>query len=259
MSSEPQEVETERMPAKRDGEALVERQGEVPTIERLLAAAIDKGTSVEGLEKLVTLYERMADRRAASEFAGALAEFQAACPPIPKTSRANILTKSGVRIEYSYAELDEIAATAGPHLHRLGLSYTWDSEVSADRIVTGTCTLRHHNGHSITAKFSAPIDAGGVMNETQKVSAALSYAKRQALIQVLGLTTTEPDSDVVTVDKITAEQKASLRALLQETRSDVDKFMVWMRVGSIDNILQSDYGRAVAALEQKRKQGASHD
>ena len=68
-------------------------------IAQLLQVAIDKNISVEAMEKLVELHERVSARQAASEFAAAMAEFQAECPSIPKTSTAKIVTQSGAGYE----------------------------------------------------------------------------------------------------------------------------------------------------------------
>jgi hypothetical protein len=163
----------------------------------LLHLAINKGVSVEALEKLVQLHERMADREAAKEFADAMAHFQSACPTIAKTSTARVVTKGGSAYTYNYAELDEIARTVRPFLHKQGLSYSWDSAVSEDgKRIRVVCTAAHMNGHKATASFEAPIASlSGAMSPQQEVAAALTFGKRQTLVQVLGLTTGDPDAD----------------------------------------------------------------
>ena len=163
-----------------------EANPEAVRIGSLLSLAIEKGLSVEGLEKLVALHERVMDRSAAQEFAQAMAQFQEECPPIRKTTTATITTKSGGQYQYTYAELDEIARTVRPHLHKHGLSYSWDSACD-DKMVSATCVVQHVNGHSRRAGFSAPVDTLAQMSGAQKYASALSFAKRQTLIQVLGV------------------------------------------------------------------------
>lgn len=250
--SEELEVERFPAPARQETRELAGPMGDSFSIQRIIESAIEKGTGVEALERIKALWDGEQDRRAAREFSAALADFQGHCPPVPKTSSAKITTKSGASFAYAYAELDEIARVVQPHLHSRGFSFAWDCDVN-ERILTAVCTLRHSNGHSVTAKFAAPIDASAAMSEPQKYASALTYAKRQSLIQVLGITTADPDTDIVTGDKITPDQKDNLRTMMQETRSNVDAFMKFMGVNAIDDILQSQYPRAVAALEQKRK------
>lgn len=235
----------------------------IPADERgtslgLLAAAIERGVPVEAIERLVALHREEQDRQAAREFARCLAEFQATCPPIPKSSKADIVTKSGSKFSYRYAELDQIAETVRPHLHRLGFSYSWDSSVESGT-VTASCTLRHSNGHKEQAKFSAPMDAADRMSGPQKAAAALTYAKRQSLLQALGITTAEPDDDAMdrSEETITEEQHANLVALMEEVEADRPRFLAYLGLEDLRSLGARRYGAAVAALEQKRKRSQS--
>jgi hypothetical protein len=235
-----------------EGTQHPDRNAQFEHINARAEKCIERGTPVEALEKLVALHERVADRLAASEFADAMARFQARCPSIPKQSRAKITTKSGQQYQYTYAELDTIAQTIRPILHELGLSYTWDSHV-VERTLECVCTLRHVNGHTVQATFSCSIDTASAMNEQQKVAASLTYARRQSLIQVLGLTTTDPDTDAQPDATIGESQQADLRALVLETAANEVKFLAFMGVESYAEIRAADYARAVAALEARRR------
>lgn len=216
MASEPADVVDAQPLAKVETQPLATVQGETE-IGRLLNHALDKGIDTDKLEKLVELYERMQDREAAKEFAASLADFQAECPSIEKTSTANIVTRGGTNYSYAYAELDAIATVVRPFLHTRGLSYAWDCKV-ADRILTCTCTLRHVNGHSVSADFPCSIETSAAMSEPQKAAAALTFARRQSLVQVLGLTMTDPDNDGAgrpgPVGPITEERCRELNDLL---------------------------------------------
>ncbi len=229
-------------------------------LAQLLEAAVDKNLPVESMEKLVALYERVADRQAASDFAAAMAAFQAECPPIPKTSTAKIATTSGANYSYTYAELDEIAKVIGPALHGRGLSYSWDSTVTDGQLVC-TCTVRHANGHSQPASFACPIDDRAKMSEPQKYAAALTYARRQSLIQALGLTTTDGDSDGADLDeRIGPGQIKTIESLIDDSGADVVRFLKFVNVDRIEDIRTGDhYESAVSMLEGKLriKQGKS--
>jgi len=56
----------------------------------------------------------------------------------------------------------------------------------------------------------------------------------------------EPDEDTVSEDQIIAIKK-----LLDETKSNEARFLNWLKVENIDQVLASDYDRAIAALEAK--------
>jgi hypothetical protein len=232
---------------------------DAPTsIAGILDKAVSSGMSPEQLEKIVALYERVSDRQAAQEFAGAMARFQAKCKAIPKTSSAKISTKSGIQYSYKYAELDTIAAHVRPLLSDEGLSYTWDS-VENKGSIDCVCTIRHLNGHSVSARFSCPTDSAASMSGAQKNAAALTYARRQSLIQALGLTTCDPDTDAGATDTITEHQAANLSAMLDEVSPGPEglaKFLKLMGVEKLSAIPASSFKVAITALEGKRRKGA---
>lgn len=219
----------------------------------LLRIAVERGTPVEQLEKLLELHERMEQRAAIKQFSAAMAAFQAECPSIKKSSTAKIVTKGGTSFGYTYAELDEIARTVNPILAKHGLSYGWDSSIEKSTL-TCVCTVRHAAGHSEKSTFTLPTESSSAMSEQQKVGAALTFAKRQSLSSVLGITTTDEDTDTAEADptKITEDQITLLRDLAIEVKADAGRFLRFLGVSAFSEIRASDYARAVVALEQKR-------
>ena len=230
------------------------------SMQKLLDLAITTGVSVEALEKLVALHERVADRYAAQQFAADLAAFQADCPPVNRTRVANIATREGGGFSYTYAPLDQIARTVNPLLAARGFSYSWDS-VTADEIETVTCTLRHANGHSIASSFAAPVEARSkATSKAQNVSIAWTFARRQSLISVLGLTTADEDLDGQKAEQLHAisdDQATHITDLLRETGEKPKRFLAWLGVASVAEISTRDYNAAVAALEKKRDEKAA--
>lgn len=221
-------------------------------IVELLRYGIEKGVNVETLERLEALYHRVSERLAARRFSEALGKFQAECPPIPKTAKVKVATRDAAKsYSYNYAPLEEIDRRVKPILAKHGLAYTFDAEVG-DNQVTATCTLRHEDGHSITAKFACPTALSQHMNPGHQTASARSYACRYALIQVLGLSSADPDDDagVGSTTTITEHQAADLEALISETKAPRDKFLKYMGVEKLEQIAAYDYARAVRALKQ---------
>jgi hypothetical protein len=244
---------------------IVSENVQTPSVAQLLQLAVQQlggegaASAVEALEKLVALHERVEANRAAGEFAKAMAEFQQRCPSIPKTSTAKIATAGGSSYSYKYAELDQIASVVGPILSDLGVSYSWDSDVVGD-VLKCSCTIRHSNGHTVTSTFSCPTDTKAAMSGAQKFGAALTYARRQSLIQVLGLTTCDPDDDGATqasVTKIDRNQAANIESLMSEVGADRAKFLHYMGVASIEDIPVSGFQKAVNSLQAKARKGAA--
>jgi len=218
----------------------------------LLRYALEMGRDAETMERLVGLHERITDRQAATEFAVALAEFQNECPTIPKSKRVSFANQGGGTTSYAYAELPAIEKIVRPLLHARGFSYNWNTEVK-DRLMTATCKLRHVNGHSETASFSAPVESKAGMSEQQKYASARQYAKRLSLIDVLGISTADVEADSFDMEPILPEEAAALKALAKEVVANEEEFFKWMNVSSYEEITRGNFKRAQRGLEHKRR------
>ncbi len=232
------------------------------SITDLIHLAVDKlggdgaESVVAAIEKLVELEDRVDRRRAEKEFYGALAEFQNECPPIKKTSTAKVVTKSGSNYSYNYAELDEIIRTVKPALFHRGFSFNWDSE-TVEHIIKCVIHLRHRNGHVVSSRFSIPVPASlGSMNDIQKNAAVLTYAKRQCLVEVLGLTTTENDTDAVSPSEpLTPDQLKTIEKAIKDSipPSALPRFLKLLKIKEVKEIWQNDYEFALNKLAEAKK------
>jgi hypothetical protein len=253
--NDPTYAEVAAMPA--NGSAIGVPVSPGIEIMSLFQQAITAGVS---LTELVDLNERMQRRNAELEFSRALVRFQARCPAIQKTSTGGKVEAGGTGFKFTYADYEEIASTVMPHLAAEGLSFSFDTEASPAMLKV-TCTLRHELGHTVASSFAVPTDSKAPISSQQKFGGAHTYAKRMALIDVLGLTLTDPESPEEAAGRspMTDEQSASLAALVSEvcpSDAERDAFCKFMRVASIADIPAGRYAEAVRALENKRKRGA---
>ena len=166
-----------------------------PTQEATIYSAITKlaendKLDTNKLEKLIELNLKMEDRQNEKAFNKALSLFQGECPPIIKTKSV-----SYGKTFYTYSPLDEIVEAVKPLLRKHGLSFSFDCEHGKDISVLKT-TIHHEDGHSKTYSYSYPtVDTSGQKNVAQSYKSALSYAKRAALENALGVVTTGEDDD----------------------------------------------------------------
>ena len=175
----------------RPTEALAVIKPEPPSTVMLLQTAIQQGASVEALEKLVDLHERLKANEAKAAYFVALTDFQAECPVVPKRK-----TAGQGSFTYRYAPLEDIVKAVSPLLRKHGLSYRFDTQFFADppaQLVT--CTVYHVQGHSESSEFRTPVDTGARMNDMQKSASAQTYAKRYAFCNALGILTGDDDDD----------------------------------------------------------------
>lgn len=165
--------------------------------EALIAKAIEHAVPIETLERLLALRDKLKAESATGAFFSALSRFQTDCPIIPKTKTAKITSSAG-SYTYSYAPLEVIVARVGPLLERHGLSYRFETNLEDRGDTTwqvATCLVHHVGGHAESSTFRAPIDAKARMNDMQKAASAVTYAKRYAFCNALGIVTGDEDDD----------------------------------------------------------------
>lgn len=213
----------------------------------LIEMAVSGGADPDKLEKLMELQERWEANRAAEAFGQALADFQAECPPVHKGRSIDLGRGAGPK----YASLDDIMAVAQPILTAHGLSVTFSASID-DGKLHATCCIRK-GIHSEESEITLPVPQQMKVNDTQKMGAAFSYAKRYALCAALNITVTDQDTDAtnLTADTITENQAMALGELLDqlpdERRAD---FMAWQGVSDIGDIATSKYKQALAKLKK---------
>jgi ERF superfamily len=160
--------------------------------------AINKGLPVETMEKLFALRKKVKAEQAREAYVDALSIFQSKCPVIAKTKK--VLNKYGRTVRYTYAPLDAIAQQIKKPLGAQGLSYSWEVE-NTPGLIKATAKVTHRLGHSETSSFEVPIDTEGYMTAPQKYASALTFAKRYSLCDILGIATSDEDTDAVDVGR----------------------------------------------------------
>lgn len=164
---------------------------DVDSVQTFISQAIDKNLPVETMEKLFSLMERAKESHAKSEYHYALSSFQAACPVIEKTKI--VFDKSG-KERYRFAPIDSIVEQIKKPLGDNGLSYTFTTG-NKEGFIVAIVKITHVLGYSETSDFEIPIDKEAYMSKQQQYAAALTYAKRYALCNALGISTGDEDTD----------------------------------------------------------------
>lgn len=239
--------------AKREeAEALPISASEVSEMTMLALKSPDPAGAVE---KLMTMRHREQDRHAEREFDAALNVFHDECPPVVKTKTAKIATKSGAKYEYRYVPLDRLDRTIRPIARTHGFRWKWTSEIRSNQKYA-ICVLRHVGGHSEESAFPYTEDSTAPISGAQKSGAAFTYAKRQSLLAVFGLSAYDDDSDGAfhksDAGKITEEQANDLYGLIAEVKADTKQFLAWAQVEKVEDLPADKYNTAVTLLELKR-------
>lgn len=161
---------------------------------QLIQLAVEKGASIENLEKLMDLQDRWEKKEAKKAFYNAKAKFQEQKPSIPKTKKVKYTSKNTNKTtEYSFAALPDIQKHVDPLLAKLGLSYEYKQKQENGQIEIA-CVLSHDLGHSEITKLAAPADTSGNKNSIQSIGSTVTYLKRYTLCNAIGLSP-EDDND----------------------------------------------------------------
>jgi hypothetical protein len=213
--------------------------------------AVARGTDPEKLSKMLDIYERWQNNRAQERFGRALEAFQAECPQVPKRR-----TTEGGKFQFSYASLDDVMKIAQPLLAKNAISLAFDAQhESRDNSTTINVTLRIRVGaYYEDRKFGCPIPKDLSASQPQQWGAALSYAKRYALCAALNIVVTDEDDDAAgVVATISATQMLELEVLIRDTSTNLDKFLRWLNVDSLDVIPAASFAKAKEMLQRKSK------
>lgn len=208
----------------------------------IIAAAKDADPA--NLEKLMELQERWENRQAQRSFSEALAAFQSECPIIQKTRKGH---------NSLYASYDDIIREIRPLLQKHGLSVRFSTS-QAESSLHVTCIVSHAAGHCEESTLTIPVDASMRANDSQKVGSANSYARRYAIMNALNIVVSEEDDDGTagcTVE-VTEKQADEIFELIQETGTDLDKFLDWAGCGSVNELPATKYKAAKQLLQAKR-------
>lgn len=154
-------------------------------IERLV---LTPDVSIEKIEKMLDLQERILNRNAHQAFTADLAAMQIELPLIAKNGKGHNSAK--------YALLEDINQAIRPALQKYGFAVTFRI-AQREKEVSITAVLSHKLGHSDETVITLPLDLSGSKNATQAVGSTVSYGKRYAIGALLNISTGD-DNDAAT-------------------------------------------------------------
>lgn len=241
--------------------AVVQRQdeGALATVQDMSGglldviarAARDPNVDITKMERLFELQERVQDRNAKVSYQTALAEMQ---PRLPVISERGKILDRNKQTQSTYAFWEDVNEHIKPLLAEFGFSLSFRTgKAGSDVTVTGI--LAHRDGHSEETTMSLPADGSGSKNAVQAVASSTSYGKRYTAFALLNITTRGEDDDGVRAGApaaISEEQEATIEALIQDVGADRTRFLRYIKVSAVSDILARDYQRVVNALEAKR-------
>jgi len=163
-----------------------------PSVEAMITLAIERGASVEALERLMAIRREVRAEQAKAAYDRAMAAFQSECPIIEKTKAVS--TNSG-KVAYKYAPIESIVAQVKGLLQKHGFSYSTKMELH-DKGVKSTVRVTHEAGHNEESPMEVPFgEKTQIMSQSQVAAAATTFAKRYAFLNAFGILTGDEDID----------------------------------------------------------------
>lgn len=240
---------TDIEPAADQSLAVAHPEGSMDLLSLLAQAVVDPRMDVAKMERLLEMHRQVTEDQRRVEFSAAMARLQAVLPQISKEGR---IVVSGTE-RSRYARIEDIDQAIRPLLAAEGFSLAFDTEAK-DHGLLITGKISHAAGHSETRSLLLPLDAQGAKSPVQGVGSTVSYGRRYLLKMILGIVERGEDDDGQGGSQpITEAQVADLSALLTEVQADQPRFLAYMQVARVEDILARDYKRAVTALETKRR------
>ena len=231
-----------------------------PILLMIANAARDPAVDIEKFERLMALRERVSLADARRAFYAALAKAKGEFTPILKTRVVDYEHSDGQgRTNYRYEELADIGAVVDPILSKHGLSYRHKSSQDGPKIKV-TCILSHEDGYAEENWLEGVEDKSGKKNPNQSIASTVTYLQRYTLKEALGLGAARDDDGAGGADPdpvIEVDDVIYVETLIRDTDSDLAKFLETIGTPSIAEMRLSQFKRAAALLNEKKRRASS--
>lgn len=159
----------------------------------ILQTAVEKGASIETVERLVKLQREMMEYDAKLAFDNAMQKAQ-------QQMRRIGVDANNPQTHSKYATYAKIDGAIRPIYTAEGFSLSFDTAEAPNPDIVRLVCYVSHSGYTRTYKLDMPADGkgakgGDVMTKTHATGAALTYGKRYLLNMIFNLAIGETDDD----------------------------------------------------------------
>lgn len=215
----------------------------------MISHAVANGASIEAIEKLMALHERIEAVQARKAFDAAMSAAKSEIPVILKNKLVDYASTDGKsRTTYKHEDLGEIARTVDPILAKHGLSYRFQTTSEINQPISVTCLVSHRDGHSEKNTLTGPRDDSGKKNAIQQMGSTITYLQRYTLKAALGLAAASDDDGKASTEQdeplITEDQELELRDLLLSVDANETDFVRLIKVDHLSEIVASKFQAA---------------
>ncbi len=227
-------------------------------LQVIAQAVADPRCDVAKMEKLLDMYERIQSEQRKTAFVAALTRVQAKLPQVRKDGRIVVNGQERSR----YARLEDIHTVVQPVLAEEGFALSFDEEAHTADETRFIAILSHRDGHSEVKRRTFPTDKaaigqkGPVRTPIQDAGSTTSYARRHLIKMHLNIVEKDEDNDGNDTKRISDDQAKDIEATIEEVNMNRNRFLVYMGVGDVKDILERDLKKAMIALDVQRERNA---
>ncbi len=222
----------------------------------IIQLAIEKGNvDLDKLERVMVLQERFEANQAKKAYNAEMVEVQNKIPLIAK-SLNNPQTHS------KYASLDSIIVEAKKIYTAKGFSICFhEGETNKNDHARIWADVVHELGHKETYYYDVPLDGKGIkgnpnMTGIHGKASSVSYARRYLMCLIFNIPTgDESDGNVGNIELISNAEKEYIDSLVNRTKTDMVKFLVYLGIEKLELLPKKDYAKATTALKSKLTKG----
>ena len=230
---------------------IVKAETQAITPAQQIIEAVKGGADLVQLKGVLELQEQWEAREAKKAYHAAMSAFKANSPEIIKDKKVSF---GAGKASYNHASLGNVVKTINSELSKHGLSASW--QTAQNGAISVTCKITHIMGHSEETTLSAQSDGSGSKNAIQAIGSTITYLQRYTLLALTGLATEDQDDDghgSQPVEKISEDQIFQLAEGIDLLCIDKPKFLKYMKIESLGDMPVSEYGKAMVAIDTKRK------
>ena len=217
----------------------------------MIRLAVSGKADLVQLEKLLALQERYEANEARKIFTQSFALAQAKIASVIKT-KVNPITHS------KYADLGDIIVSASRVYTAEGFSVIfYEGDTAVPDSIRVCADILHKAGHKETYHYDVPLDGTGLkgnanMTKIHGKSSSVSYGRRYLMCMVWNIPTQDDnDGNNGEVIYISQEEGNKIMDMVVSTGSNLEKFLTYMGVESMETIAKKDYQKAITSLEAK--------
>lgn len=200
----------------------------------IMDVACDPRLDVGKLDALLRMQAELERRQAEREAIEAFTRVSSKMPRVKKNGTIELGGKGSI----AFAKWEDMDAVIRPIITAEGFTLSFNSAPREGGGLVVTGELMHRSGHVRTATIPLPLDAGPGRNNLQAVGSTLSYGKRYCAEMLLNIVRENQDDDGVKGAQrfATDEEIAEIRALLEETKQDEDRFCQFLNVAHLGEL-----------------------